>query len=566
MYNRASIDVTPLQIYYSGLTFSPQTSIIRSLFKDDIPNWLKNPNNLDEQWSPCLHVLEGHTEAVVKVVFSPDTRFIVTGAEDCTIRVWDAGTGACLQTLKGHEKWVSGLAVSPGSDCIASHALDQTVRLWDLHSGASQIVLRTEDYIGSMAFTPDGQRLVLLSPAKCVHILDIRTAHVIRTHMLHATMDCKAVVSHNGRWIASMYDDGIVRVGDVGTGLVKLTVQPKTDISLINIICGDNDILLLVGNWAVELWSLESGTRIAYFEPDADRVLTAHVLPDGTCVAVAAYESMRLWDMRRDTILQTFAGHTETILDVAISANAQKMASASVDNTVRIWNVASRFQTPKDRGSIQSVDLLAISPDGQQVASASDGHIKLWDVQTGIITQDIPHDRIVDSIQFSSDSKHIAVSTVSGRKRVWNCRTGKALQGLTCNSFSTKTALHASCSASVDEFPRAFWGEGDVPSDGIYYQHPWIVLNGEKVLRVPLTYQPCQFAATDTIAVIGCYTGQVLIFDFRALALNDLDTQRAKNQQPWPYEHLFGGPKALQWRDSVDRAIGAEKPSRQARE
>lgn len=485
------------------------------MFKDDIPTWLKNPHNLDEQWSPCLHVLEGHTEAVVKVVFSPDMRFIISGSTDCTIRVWDAWTGACRRTLKGHEKWVSDLAVSPGSDCIASHGADQTVRLWNLRSGVLQVVLRTKDCIDSMAFTPDGQRLVLLSAAKYVHIWDISYNPVIRTYKLPVSMECKAMVSPNGRWIASMYDDGIVRVSDLVTGLVKLAVKPKYDITWINIICGDRDTLVVAGNWAVELWSLESGIRIAYFQPGADRVLAAHVLPDGSCVALSAYASIGLWDMGRDMILQTFVGHTETILDIAISANGQVVASASVDDTVRVWNAALVFATPKPRSSTQTLEHLAISPDDQQVASASDGHVKLWDLQTGFITQDIQQDTIVNSIEFSSDSKHIVVSTDGGGKRVWDCRTGEALQGITYNSVSPKTAPRASCSASFDEFPRAFWDNRDVPPDGIYYQHPWIMLNGHRVLRVPRTYQPYQFAATDTIAVIGCYTGQILILDFR---------------------------------------------------
>ncbi|KAL4940491.1 hypothetical protein BDV06DRAFT_224064 [Aspergillus oleicola] len=505
LYNMSRAQDTPLQIYFSGLTFTPQRSVIRSMFSDEIPTWLKNPDNLDEQWSPCLHMLEGHMEPVVSVIFSSDTHLVVSGSEDHTIRVWDTATGACLQILKGHEALISHIAISPDSAHIASSALDQTVRLWGLQSGELKMILKIKDRIDSIAFSMDGHQLILLSALNHVQIWDINTASLVRAYQLHPSLRSPTVLSQNGRWVASASYDGGIWVGEAGTGLMKKAFQQNGKILSLRIISGEPDIICLVADSSVELWSIEPRVRLSHFHAGSDRILMAYMLSDGCCVAVAAYESMRLWDMQREVILQTFAGYTDAVVDIALSTDGHKMASASMDKTVRIWNSASRFGTAKACAPGVPIYCLVLAPDGQSVASGSyDGHVKVWDLATGIIAQQFSHPNAV------------AVHT-------WDCSTGAVLQssGGDLQSLRKEYCLpeFLPCDEDLDSLKPALWGERDtgVPSRGIHYQDSWIFLDGKKILWVPLTYQPCQLVATDTVAVIGCYTGQVLIFDFSSL-------------------------------------------------
>ncbi|KAH8797812.1 hypothetical protein F5884DRAFT_146537 [Xylogone sp. PMI_703] len=171
LYNRTVIEERPLQIYCSALIFAPRKSLIRNQFKKDIPPWLKTKPKMQADWSAVLQTLEGHSDSVTSVAFSPDGKQIVSGSYDNKVRLWDAATGEALQIFEGHSDWVTSVAFSPDGRQIVLSSYDRTVRLWDAVTRATlQIFNGHSDSVTSIAFSPDDKQIVSGSNDRTVRL------------------------------------------------------------------------------------------------------------------------------------------------------------------------------------------------------------------------------------------------------------------------------------------------------------------------------------------------------------------------------------------------------------
>jgi WD40 repeat protein len=102
-------DQTPLQLYASALTFTPKSSLVKSLFKDCMPKWIVLRPKVADDWEEESLVLEGHTGPVTAMTFSSSEENLATGKEclatcsqsDGTLRVWDCATGDCILKMPG---------------------------------------------------------------------------------------------------------------------------------------------------------------------------------------------------------------------------------------------------------------------------------------------------------------------------------------------------------------------------------------------------------------------------------------------------------------------------------
>ncbi|PMD34464.1 WD40 repeat-like protein [Hyaloscypha variabilis F] len=230
LYYRSTIKRVPIQIYSIALVSAPANSIVRNQFEDKIPKYIQKRPDVQKNWSPLLYTLEGHSDSVNAVAFSRDGKQLASAADDQTVKLWDAATGAALQTLKGHSGTVPAVAFSPDGKQLASGSADRTVRLWDTATGAVLQTLKGHsDWVLTVAFSLDGKQLASGSRDKTVRIWDVATGAALQTLKGHSDWVLTVAFSPDGKQLASGSLDKTVRLWDVATGAALQTLEGYSD-------------------------------------------------------------------------------------------------------------------------------------------------------------------------------------------------------------------------------------------------------------------------------------------------------------------------------------------------
>ncbi len=155
--------------------------------------------------------------------------------------------------------------------------------------------------------------------------------------------------------------------------------------------------------------------------------------PDGTRLATASEDkTVQLWEATQGRKLQTLTGHQAGILSIVWSPDGSKLATASEDKTAKVWDVSSGRALLTLSGHSAEVFSISWSPDGTKIATGSvDKTTKIWDVASGRELRTLAgHTGTIYSVAWSPDGNMLATASEDKTAKLWNPILGQELRTL----------------------------------------------------------------------------------------------------------------------------------------
>ncbi|CAD8120171.1 unnamed protein product [Paramecium sonneborni] len=292
-----------------------------------------------------------------------------------------------LNKLDGHSNWIQSVCFSPDKTTLASGSGDKSIRLWDVKTGQQKAKIDGHsDRVWSVCFSPDGTTLASGSDDKSIRLWDVKTGQQKAKLDGHSNTVYSVSFSPDNTTLASGSSDMSVRLWDVKTGQQKAKLDGHSN-TVYSVSFSPDNTTLASGSsdMSVRVWNVKTGQQEAKLDGHNSYVQSVCFSPDGTILASGGYDkSIRLWNVKTGQQKAKLDGHSQWVQSVCFSPDRTTLASGSQDNSIRIWDAQTGQQKAKLDGHNNWVQSVCFSSDGTILASGSyDNSIRIWDLEIG---------------------------------------------------------------------------------------------------------------------------------------------------------------------------------------
>ncbi|MBL9126286.1 MAG: protein kinase, partial [Verrucomicrobiales bacterium] len=328
-----------------------------------------------------------HGAVLNAVVFGPDDRWIATGGDGGTVKVWDRGRGTLFATASSAAASLHGLAFF-GADRLLGFGRGGALDAWAIEAGGLRRLWSRSfpDTVVWAAPVGDATRVAAANVGGGLMVLDAATGDIrFRRAVVTNALTC-AAASPDGDWLAVGGSRGewalvdwardvvLHRPADDGLGIARVAFGPDRDVVVVG---GDDGSLrkLKLGSGVdpVAELTLSAGVTALAFSPDGARLFVG--CADGRVDAV----DVAPWSLLSKP---AFLPHGGPVTSLALSSDGLRGVSADGAGEVRSWDTREGRWLAMPVAMSKWVSRVALAPGGTSFAAASfDGSAGVWDLR-----------------------------------------------------------------------------------------------------------------------------------------------------------------------------------------
>jgi WD40 repeat protein len=374
---------------------------------------------------PEIFVQLGHTHDINAFQFSSDVKYLVTGSDDLTVKLWDVASGMEVRTFRGHQTRIKAVAVSADGRQVLSGDDKGGIKLWDAMTGREVRSMTVLGFVTHLSFSPDGRFFTSVDLSSGMMIWEVATGQSVKRF------------------------DGLRSYPDSGETMIVVQSGAQRHPSVLALSSGKEigtftwEKFLLIGKKAfsqdgryglftnndyqtkrqtIETVDIQSDSRIASWDLDDEKFNHFALSPDGHYVLAAGRAGMKLWNFASGRELRTF---TTSYTSKAIFSPDGKFIVSAGAYAPALWNVADgRVVNSFMTRPLPLRPYSVVSPDGRYILTNSDNMPPfIVDASTGKIIKIFNGYKAASS--FLTDGRHLLLVGNNDQRVLWNMTTDK---------------------------------------------------------------------------------------------------------------------------------------------
>jgi len=441
-----------------------------------------------------LFTLNGHSSKVNAVAVTPDGKRLISGSSDRTLKIWNLEAGEDLFHLTRHENSVNTVAITSDGKRVISTGIMHTFSLRSLILSLQKKLIEVEEHeifetlleqifswqkmfmsysssskptlkcwnlktreevfpfaitnrnywVEAVAVTPDGNRLISVSSDDTLKLWSLETEEELLLlklqskrfyqvwrfiYSIYKTIQLLRGGIRNGNYICVIFlaFSIILNMIDIILDIIFKAIGASS--RKIAVTPDGKQVISASNSGTLKVWNIQTGEEIFPLMGHSDSVNAVAVTPDGKqMISSSSDNTLKVWNLEPGDGVFTFiwnlitgrqlftlTGHSNSVNAVAVTPDGKQVISASDDNTLKVWDLSSREVIANFTGHSNSVNAVAVTPDGKQVISVSDDNtLKVWDLSSRQVVASFTGESALNCCAVAPDGVTIVVGEASG--------------------------------------------------------------------------------------------------------------------------------------------------------